>query len=212
MSKSDAADLINRAKILANNIQDNYFDLGELLYEIKEGDHYKLIDNKKYYSDTHAKWKSFCEDNLSVSYRTAQYWLTIYRYFTDMGIGKEAVSKIGWSKAKELVDLTDDTNVLRHAMDIAETQTMQELKAYIAEVKSGTEKSGEDTREEVKFKEFKFKFYEAAAESMEQILQEAMKDTSGNKNEAVFKIFIEWYQQRQVESSVAETDVLVYEE
>jgi hypothetical protein len=199
-SKNDA---ISLAKKLAEDVQHTYFDLGCILYYVKERDDYKLIDNKKYYSENHSKWKQFCEDTLPVSYRTAQYWLNLYRYFTDMGIDKSVITKVGWSKAKELIDFTEDTNILNHALHIADTQTMQQLKAYVAEVKAGTEKSGEDTREEVKFKEFKFKFYEAAADSFDEILQEAMKDASGDKNSAIFKIAIEWYQNRQIEQEVA---------
>lgn len=187
-------DAISLAKKLAENVQETYFDLGCLLYHIKEDDIYKTYNNNKYYADNHAKWKLFCEENLSVSYRTAQYWLNLYRYFTDMGISKEKVVNIGWSKAKELIDFTDDINKLERALKVAEEGTLEDLKHHIDTVKSIEEKVGEDNREVLKSKIFNFKLYEAAAETVDEILEKVCLQEKCSKSEALFKIFIEWHQ------------------
>jgi hypothetical protein len=201
--KSEATRLLDSAVKLANNIQGKYFDLGEMLYELKENDYYKLIENGKYYSDNHSKWKQFCDENLPIGYRTAQYWLSIYRYFTDMGVEKERLAKVGWSKIKELIDLTDNTNLLEEALKVAETGSLKDVQSYVAHIKSTTEQVGPDTRETLNGKKFEFMFYEAAAETVDQILTEASLDTNGNMNEALFKVLIEWHQSRQ--------DVIPYE-
>lgn len=191
---SEAVRLLSDAIKLANNIQGKYFDLGEMLYELKENDYYKMIDGGKYYSDNHTKWKQFCEENLPIGYRTAQYWLQIYRYFTDMGVDKDRLTMVGWSKAKELIDLTDNTNILEEGLKLAETGTLQQVQSFVAHVKATTEKVGEDTRETLNGKKFNFMFYEAAGETVEQILNEAAQDTGGNIQDAFFKILVEWYQ------------------
>lgn len=193
---TDVTEPIHLAKTLANDVQDSYFDLGCLLYHIKNDDIYKTYDGKKYYSDKHKLWKRFCEDHISVSYRTAQYWLNIYRYFTDMGISKERLKQVGWSKAKELIDLTDDTNILEAAIKIAEDphKTIRDLEAFCDTIERSETKIGEDTRETLKATAFNFKFYEAAAETVEQIVNQTAQGTGGDRNQALFKIVIEWYQ------------------
>jgi hypothetical protein len=193
---SEAERILHEAVKLANSVQDQYFEFGALLYELKENDYYKLIDNKKYYSDNHKKWKLFCEENLPVSYRTAQYWLSIYRYFTDMGVTKERLQSVGWSKAKELIDITEDTNVLEKALKVAESGSIQQLQAYIATIEKKSEKVGEDERETLKSYQFNFKLYEASGETVDQILDKVAETTGGDKNQALFKIMIEWYQQQ----------------
>jgi hypothetical protein len=192
--RSDAERLIDSANKLANSIHDKYWDLGEVLYELKENDFYKLIEGKKYYSDKHTKWKSFCEDKLDIGYRTAQYWLNIYRYFTDMGIEKDELKKIGWSKAKELIDLTEDVNVLRSAMKKAESSTLEELQHFCATIEKSEKKLGEDTRETLKTSKFTFYFQEAAAEAVEEIINETAQKCEGDRNAALFQILIEWKQ------------------
>lgn len=187
----DGKPAIERLNELALVVNEHYFDIGCVLYHLKEGDLYKTIEGNKYYSENHSKWKQFCEDNLNVSYRTAQYWLNLYRYFTSMDIDRERLQQIGWSKAKELIDFTEDYAVLDEALTRAETMTLGELKSYIATYK---ESIGEDTRETVSFKKFVLSLPEAQAVHAEEILKAAMRETNGNMNEAFFKILIEWNQ------------------
>ncbi len=188
---TDSEDLVELAVTLADKVQDHYYDLGAILFRLKDEGHYKLVDNKAYWSEKHSGWKTFCEDKLSVSYRTAQYYLRMFEYFETMDISKEDLKGIGWSKAKELIDVTDNKQVLEACIERAKTGTLQELQSYIL---TFVERVGEDHREELKGKTFNFRIYEAAGETVDQILSLAAKSTNGNKNEAFFKVCVEWFQ------------------
>jgi hypothetical protein len=190
MTNNFSDELLDQAIALSNTVQDNYFDLGYVLYELKEGDYYKLIDNKAYYSDKHSKWKQFCEEKLPISYRTAQYWLNLYRYFNEMNVDKEVLKRIGWSKAKELIDFTDNADTLNEALELAENGTIGELRAYVKRFKE----SVEGTSEVLKGIKFNFKLFEEAAEGANLALAAAGRTTDGDLNQAFFKICIEWYQ------------------
>ena len=118
---------------------------------------------------------------------------------------------VGWSKAKELVDLTEDTNVLERAIQVAETSTFQELQAHIATVEQSIERIGEDTRETLKAEKFTFHYFEAAAKTVHQILNKAAQDIdNGDLNQALFKIMIEWYQER-TPTNISDNTILTYD-
>lgn len=200
------------AQELSANVQETYFDLGCLLYNIREGDLYKTFKGNRYYSNGHKKWKQFLEENFSVSYRTAQYWMNIYRYFSEMGIDRDRITKIGWSVIKELVDVTKDVNVLNRGLAIAENGTLDDVKAWASSVETEVELIPGDG-ETLTSKTFKFKFYEAAGETVEQIMAEVMKEEGiENMNEAFFKIMIEWYQARIPATDVELMDYATEEE
>lgn len=184
-------ELVQHAIKLADTVQDHYYDLGAVLFRLKDEGHYKIVDEKRYWSEKHSGWKQFCEDKLSVSYRTAQYYLRMFEYFEAMNISKADLQGIGWSKAKELIDVSDNEEVLKACIERAKTGTLQELQSYIS---TFVERVGEDHREELKGKVFNFKIYEAAGETVDQILDIAARSTKGNRNEAFFKVCVEWFQ------------------
>lgn len=185
----NGADPLDKLNEIAATINEHYFDVGCILYHLKESDTYKQIDGEKYKSEKHSKWKQFCEDKLSISYRTAQYWVNLYRYFSEMGISRDKIQSLGWSKAKELIDSTDDPEVLDRFIQAAEEMTINELQAFI---ESYTENG--EPGEVTKFKRFNFNLPEAMSEHAEEILKLAAKSCDGNQNEAFFKILIEWSQ------------------
>lgn len=191
--KEDAISVLNK---LAENVNNSYYDIGCILYNLKENDIYKTIEGNKYYSDGHSQWKKFCEDHLKISYRTAQYWLNLYHYFDKMGVTKDRIKDIGWSKAKELIDITDDVNVLERAIKVAEEGTIQDLRAHIAIIESMSERIGEDNREEIKSKKLTFIYYEEAANAITEILEKAAAENNGSVSEALFQICVEWYQNK----------------
>jgi hypothetical protein len=183
---------IQRIKELAEKYNENCYDIGCVLFHLKENDIYKTIDGSKYYSDKHTKWKGFCEENLSISYRTAQYWLNLYRYFiAEMGMSKTILQELGWSKAKELIDITDDPDKLSELVMSAKTMTINDLRATIVDF---LQREGQDNREITKFKSFNFRLPEMQSEHAAEILDLAAKSCDGDRNQAFFKIFLEWFQ------------------
>lgn len=185
------ANPIEKLNELARVINEHYFDVGCILYHLKEDDIYKTIDGNKYYSDKHTKWKNFCDDHLSVSYRTAQYWLNLYRYFTEMGISRDKLVNIGWSKAKELIDITEDPALLDDILSKAEEMTIGQLRAYIEEYKVN-----DADPEFVKFKRFTFNLPGIQSEHADEILKIAQAECNGDLNEGFWKIILEWYQMK----------------
>lgn len=188
----DGKSPIDRIKQLAENYNETCYDIGCILYHLKENDTYKTINGTKYYSDNHSKWKLFCEENLSISYRTAQYWLNLYRYFVvDMGMSKDGLKGMGWAKAKELIDITDDVDVLTKFVNESKDKTINELKASITDYQK---KDGQDTRDVVTFKAFNFRLPAIQAEHAAEIIAIAQQQCNGDLNEGFWKVLIEWYQ------------------
>lgn len=196
MSNSEYRKLIGNkhpvevAATLSNTINDHYFDLGMVLYFIKETGEYKQINDKKYFCDKHQKWKDFCENELTISYRSAQYYLTMYQYFDSMGVTKEQLRGLGWSKAKELVGLTEDAETLLKAIDYAKDHNLNEVKAFVEE---SSETFSETTETTMKVVKFNFKLYEASAEFVQKALQfKAAELGTDDLNSAFELIMIEW--------------------
>lgn len=199
-------DPLDRLNELALTINEHYFDVGCVLYHLKETDTYKTIEGNKYYSDKHSKWKQFCEEKLSISYRTAQYWLSIYRYFGEMGISRDKLQELGWSKAKEIVDITEDPVLLDEILDKAKDMTIDQLRAYIADFK--VEEPGEVT----KFKKFAFSLPAMQSEHAEEIINAATRACGNDMNEGFWKILVEWYQQNNPLPEGSENTYLVSED
>lgn len=187
IGNSDPLDKLNE---LALTINEHYFDVGCVLYHLKETDTYKTIEGNKYYSDKHTKWKAFCEEKLSISYRTAQYWLNLYRYFSEMGIAREKLANLGWSKAKELIDVTEDPVILDQILEAAPDMTIAQLQAYIQDFKVDVDGEAET----VSFKKFTFSLPAAMSEHAQEVVNAAARECGNDLNEGFFKILIEWYQ------------------
>lgn len=186
------SDPLDKLSELSIQINENYFDVGCVLFHLKEMDTYKTIEGKKYYSEKHTKWKEFCEDHLSISYRTAQYWLNLYRYFSEMGISRDKLRNLGWSKAKELIDVTEDVAVLDSLIQAAEKMTITDLQAYITDFEQKV-----DTDEEaeiVKYKKFNFSLPAAQSVHAQEIVEAAARECGNNMNEGFWQILVEWYQ------------------
>lgn len=129
--------VVNTALALSKAVNNSYYDLGEVLFYLKETEAYKAIDSGVYAEDK-AGWRRFCDDKLDVGYRTAQYWVNIYAYFYGMRIEKEELDGLGWSKAKELVDLTENHSALVKAIKFAKEHTLEELKGYVSQFKKSS--------------------------------------------------------------------------
>lgn len=182
---------VEYVKALALAVQDNYYDIGRALYILKTTNGY-FAAGEKYNQPNHGGWKDFCTEQLDgVSFRTAEYWLNIYRYFSQMGVTRERLKSIGWSKAKALIDFTEISEKLEEALVVAEKHTLEDVKAYIS---TQHNLEGEDTRTRTVTKRFSFAFHEEAAKAVEEILAQAAEDCDGDLNSALFKIMVEWSQ------------------
>lgn len=170
------------AQLLARSVQENYYDLGCVLYHLKEsGDYSRYCP--QYNKPNHGSWKDFCNEQLDgISYRTAQYWINLYRYFRDMGVSKEDVLKMGWSKAKELIDSTDRKEELDALITYAETHTIDEVRDHVDGLLNDAQPQAYT---------FQFRLYEGAGEAAREYLNEVALETNGDLNHAFFKILVE---------------------
>lgn len=128
-------DVVELAVTISNGIGASYYDLGEVLFYIKNSGIYQQVDGG-IYTENNASWKRFCEDKLSVGYRTAQYWINIYEYFRAYFVDKETLAELGWAKAKAIVDSTDDQKELNAIIEFAKAHTVAEVEAFVANKKA----------------------------------------------------------------------------
>lgn len=95
---------------LLRRYEETYFALAQKLYEVKEKKLYRVLDKK------YETFKDYVE-SLGIEYRKSKYLVRLWWWY---GIEQNADPKllagaheIGWSKAKELVEVVDGRNAAR---------------------------------------------------------------------------------------------------
>lgn len=195
-------DPVTVVSTLADAVNSCYYDIGCILFNLKRTEAYRKYGHE-YDKDNHAGWKAFCNDILvGINYRTAQYWLNIYRYYDGMGFDKDRVIAMGWSKAKELVDFTELPDKLEAAVSFAEEHSIADVKGYVE--LNTPDVNGEVGNAPIKVEPFRFYLAEEPAVHIKQILEDATRYTDGDLNSAFFKICIEW----QMANAVTEPSTL----
>lgn len=124
-----------------------FYDLSMGLLEAYENDYAKDwgYDN----------WTQYVEGKLDMKYRTAYYMVEIAKAVRQLGISKERVQKIGWTKLKEITGvITSKPNESEKYLDMAENMSTSELReALHSEVKltEGKEATAAIMRMSLKF-------------------------------------------------------------
>lgn len=182
-------DPIHVVQIYAKEVVSHYYDVGMLLYVIKENELYHNVEKGKYVAENHKLWKQFVEEQIpDIGYRTAQYWINMWHYFWSMNKSKADLDGIGWAKAKELVNVTEDGEVLDELLEFAKDNTIEALKAEIQK-HLPTEKKKDPV-----FK-LNLKTSVAIGETITEALSLSKKvNDSGDDNAALIEIIVEWYQ------------------
>lgn len=189
---------------LSKSVNLTYYDMGEALFYIKNSDIIDTVDDGAYSNDK-ASWKRFCEDKLEISYRTAQYWLNIYEYFYSMNIDKDELATVGWSKSKEIVDVTDVPQHLDTMLKYAKEHSIQELKDYIINYKV---KYGINDGEPLNtYTSIKFKLPAYQSEVVDNALSMA-KEIFGttDNNDSLANILLDWTQMKTLDSVQVDLD------
>jgi len=104
-SDGKAQRLYQQVLFLKAEIEVRWFELGKILQEIFEGQHYKGLG--------YTSWRDFCEvalGPLELRWRTADYLRTTVMKCKEVGIKKEIAGQIGWSKLKEIVPVVTEKN------------------------------------------------------------------------------------------------------
>jgi len=160
--QTQAEGLDNEIERLKTAIFDNYYGLGQVLREVREGAYYKELG--------YTSMDEYAEERHGFHYRKAAYLIAIVENCEAAEIKKEDVRGIEWSKMKELPALTEDNRAewLKKAADLS----VEELKAEVKKSK------GEEPGKEKIF--IGFSFDAAQKEVVDRALELVAKMTGSD--------------------------------
>lgn len=187
---------VDAAKSLVRRVDETSYTLGGVLNHIKTtGEHEAIVDAKgkkrfaKVKTDEDGKqistFAQYCEVELGLEYRKAMYLIDIYRHFAALGVDEKRVAAIGWSKAKELVKVTNADNFDK-MLTYAETHKKDDVIKHVRDtiVKLGGESgSGRKTRETRTKTTFTVKAFDDQAKAIKQAIAAVKKNNPGEGGE-----------------------------
>lgn len=120
-------DALDAAKALITQVDEAYFTLGGVLSHIYYEGIYKTIS-----ADYNGKkgFALYTAKELNVAYRKAMYLIDIYTTFRRLGADETQLSRIGWSKAKELTRFATVDN-FDELLEAAAGMTREELVPHL---------------------------------------------------------------------------------
>jgi len=182
-------DALDAAKELVERAAENDYTLGGVLTHIRNnGIHQRLgFDGGK---DGFSK---YIENELGIAYRKAMYLISIYEHFRALDIPEERLAEIGWSKAKELVAITDRT-AFDEAHEYAKAHTRDELIAHVKQTVNAGDGSGTGNAAGTATKVTRnFRLFNEQAETVDRALAAAkVQAGSDDDNQALEHICAEW--------------------
>lgn len=169
-----------------------YYDLGELFYKIFDSSAYEELG----YVGQGA-FAKYCTEELGYNHDSALERVRIYKTFYELGITKEELEDISFSKALKLVPIINHDNK-QYWLDLAKKLTVKELRAEIKNLVGNIAKA-EQTDMDMSVQDrtltiIKFKFADSDADFVQKALSEADQhyDCGGNLNLA-FKHLLQDY-------------------
>jgi hypothetical protein len=200
---SHEGDAIAAATELSESKEKTVFTLGGVLAYIKRNDlHTEILSDEKdeetgdYLPAYEAGLKGFnayVQDTLGLASRKAHYYVDLYEKFSQ--ITTEAkISKIGWTKLRELIPLALDKSNVDEWIDFAKSSSTAEVKAEVVKtlVKSGEKLHGNrNTSEKTTYK---LAFFEDQAAMVEEAFAKAQEVIGEDKSQAECLVHIiqEW--------------------
>ena len=111
-----------------NNVEGAYWRLATALFNVW---------NENAYEDWgYTSFPDYVDNELSMQRRKAQYLVAIAGWFGDQSESvQQWVKELGWTKARELVGIVDETNA-DEWRDVAESSSLRELTTAVKEAKS----------------------------------------------------------------------------
>lgn len=155
---SVSQDFRSKAVELSQQIESGYMDLSEVMYTVRE---------KEYFREWgHASFKDYADAELSMDGNKANALATIWDKMKSLNLKKEALERIGWTKARLLVRVADEEN-FEELVDAAETMTQTQFRERVVELSGGKSSRGR------KQQGFTLKFDLGSSEG--RIVQEALE-------------------------------------
>lgn len=187
-----ADDLIQAVQDLESTVASAEFQIGGFLYHIKRAGEWANLDES--YKEPKG-WAAFVKDYFNMEYRKATHLIDIYVSFNQAGLENpsEVVASLGWSKAAKLTRLIGSEEINpEDLITLASDTAANELSAVLKE--TYTEGGTGGTKGEAKTRlTLKFKYEQADAEVVEDILDEAVAATGAPTVErALLAVLVEW--------------------
>lgn len=130
LKKADGGDgILEAAKALRIQGEQTKFNLGGVLAEIQSKKSYVAAG---YTGDS--GWQDYLLNELNVEYRSAMYYIEIYKTCSELGIDEERIANIGWTKLRSVVKVARKVTdkQLDKLLEKASKLTRDELDAYIS--------------------------------------------------------------------------------
>jgi len=165
-------DVIDAGQSLIDRIEESYFIFGGVLNSI----HQKGLHSKigKDYLNNKQGFTQFLKDVYGIEYRKAMFLIQIYKSFSALGIDEKRLSKIGWSKAKELVNHLATKDDALKLIDFAEKNKIDDLKEHV-KTKYKNVKTGKiEGTANLKLRSYSIRLTEDKAELVDEALRHAM--------------------------------------
>ena len=117
-TKSVEQELREEALEARNMVEIGYMKLARCLYDIYYRDAFRTWD--------YSTFEDYVDSELQINYRKAMYLIEIYNKATMLNMDLARLENIGWTKARELVRIVDQSNT-DEWLSIAEESTAKEL-------------------------------------------------------------------------------------
>jgi hypothetical protein len=179
---------------LVEQTERTYFIMGGVLADIYYNKRYVDIENEsgKLLYDGNKGFEHYVSAELGIRYRKAKYLIDIYMHFTQLGADEEELSRVGWSKAKELLKATTKENYLS-LIAYAEEHTREEIVEHINTQYLG-DGTGSKAEPKVAMTRFKFALFEDKGNMAKEALEVAKNAADAQNDSEAFDFMVtEWF-------------------
>lgn len=140
--------VLNRVDVLAKIVKESYVEMTELLFEVKDQGHFRLLKDDD--GEPFDHFEDYVEKHLGWKDRKAQYFVSIYeKVILAANVTKAVLAEIEWSKASQLAMLPAEERTpskMGGWINKAKGMTFTDLKSEVA--KKRNEVAGEKKYEE----------------------------------------------------------------
>lgn len=201
---SKYGNLHEAASELLRTAEESYYDLGGVLSEIQE----KSLQTELGYADSLEGFSEYVSRHLGFEDRKARYHVKIYRTFREVGVPREQLRNVGWTKAREICRISADelqeyvdeeNRKIDELLEFAANNSREDLKAY---VKSGRVNARSGGTERVQMKKYTFTFVAEETVMIDEALELAQRETGiESMNQALEVICTEWLEMKSFQAA-----------
>ena len=145
---------------------------------------FTVWNESAYHEWGYNSFNDYVDNELDMQRRKAQYFVAIAGWFSEQSESVQAwVKELGWTKARELVGIVDETNA-NEWRDVAEGSSYRELADRVKEAKANAESESEpgSTVDEDKPKAKRFMLFDGQMTNVESALARAKINANTEKD------------------------------